>query len=58
MNPKIFLQKAMAIKHLEENIDYILKNTEPLCWICKRKSCKDCPLERNRLFKEYRKKGK
>jgi len=55
MNSRAFLQKAMAIKHLEENIIYILNNIEPLCWICKKKNCKNCPIEKNKLFDNHRK---
>jgi len=55
MSPRAFLQKAMEVKYLEENIKYILNNTEPLCWTCKKKNCKNCPLEKNKLFDEYQK---
>lgn len=41
-----FLQRAMEVKYLADNVEYIINNTDPLCWICKKKNCKNCPLER------------
>lgn len=38
--------KVERIANYTSNLEFIANEIDPYCWICERKNCKNCPLEK------------